>query len=371
MDKLRALQYFVAAAQERSFSGAARQMEVSVPAVARLIGALERSLGVSLFERTVHGLSPTADGTRYLESCLPVLEQLAAADDALRSGAVRPSGTLVVGASPIISQHCILPALPQFHERYPDIHIDVRNVDRPGSPQADAAELLVLYGWPRHPGMVHRPLVSTRALICASPDYWARHGVPRTLEDLERHPCLLFRDQEGTVIDYWEHELDGRKASISAKGWLVSSHRDIILDACMAGMGVARFTDVSIREPLRTGRLVPVLKEWESRHAPPISLMYRASRRRLPRVRAFIDFLTEVFAQMERERTPDLAVRIGPERPPWYKRRHNRASATPREKTASDAAREAAGAPPDDRAGAVPRKGARSGAPGRGGRRTA
>src|SRR3546814_6588564 len=82
-----------------------------------MIGTLGRSLGVSLFGRTVHGLSLTADGSRYLESCQPVLEQLAAADEALRGAAVRPRGTLVVGTSPIISQHCILPALPLFHAR--------------------------------------------------------------------------------------------------------------------------------------------------------------------------------------------------------------------------------------------------------------
>ena len=333
MDKLRALQYFVAAAQERSFSGAARQLDISVPAVARMIGTLERSLGVSLFERTVHGLSLTADGSRYLESCQPVLEQLAAADEALRGAAVRPRGTLVVGTSPIISQHCILPALPLFHARYPDIQIDVRNVDRPTSLDASAAEIMVLYGWPQQPGMVHRHLINTRSLICASPGYWAAHGVPKTMAELKQHNCLLFRDQEGTVIDFWDHERDGQRVAVAVSGWLVSSHRDVILDAAMAGVGVARFTDVSIREPLRTGKLVPVLVDWESKHAPPISAMYRSSQRRLPRVRLFIDFLIEIFARMEHERTPEMIVRLEAERPPWYRRRHDRASATPPEKT--------------------------------------
>jgi len=332
MDKLRALQYFVTAAQERSFSGAARQLDISVPAVARLIGTLERSLGVSLFERTVHGLSLTADGSRYLESCQPVLEQLAAADDALRGAAARPRGTLVVGTSPIISQHCILPALPLFHARYPDIQVDVRNVDRPASPDAGAAEIMVLYGWPQQPGMVHRHLINTRSLICAAPAYWAAHGVPKTMADLKQHDCLLFRDQEGTVIDFWDHERDGQRVAVAVSGWLVSSHRDVILDAAIAGMGVGRFTDVSIREPLRTGKLVPVLVDWESKHAPPISVMYRSSQRRLPRVRLFIDFLIEIFARMEHERTPEMTVRLEAERPPWYRRRHGRASATPPEK---------------------------------------
>jgi DNA-binding transcriptional LysR family regulator len=332
VDKFRALQYFVASARERSFSGAARRLDVSVPAIARLVATLERSLGVTLFDRTVHGLTLTADGSRYLEACQPLLQQLADADEVLRGAVARPRGTLVLGASPILSQHCILPALPNFHVRYPDIHVDVRNVDKPSAADASAAEVIVLYGWPKHADFVHRRLASTRLLICASPSYWAIHGVPQRPKDLEQHPCLLFRDQEGTVIDLWEHERKGEKEAAAVTGWLVSSHRDIILDAAIAGVGVARFTDLSIRVPLQSGKLVPVLVDWDSKHAPPISLLYRSSQRRLPRVRAFVDFLTDLFRRLEAEREPGHAVKIEAERPHWYRRRHDRASATPRDK---------------------------------------
>lgn len=330
MDKLRALQYFVAAAHTRSFSGAARELDVSVPAVARLVSMLEKSLGVNLFERTVHGITLTADGSTYLEACKPLLRQLSAADEVLRGAAQRPKGTLVIGTPTILSQHCILPVLPEFHALYPDIQIDFRTVDKPTAPDAEVSEIQVLYGWPEQQGMIMRRLANTRSLICASPAYWAEHGVPERMKDLEKHPCLLFRDHEGTVIDYWEHEREGEKASASVSGWLVSSHRDVILDAAMEGRGVARFTDLSIREPLRTGRLVPVLVDWESRQSPPIVLLYRASQRRLPRVRLFIDFLAEQFRRMEAERAPHLAVHLPAERPDWYRRRHGRASATPR-----------------------------------------
>lgn len=331
MDKLRALQYFVASARTGSFSGAARELEVSVPAVARLVGALEKQLQLSLFERTVQGLKLTADGVRYYESCKPLLEGLAAMDEALVGAAMRPKGALVLGAPPILSQHCILPALPAFHARFPDIQVDVRTVDRPQAPEADAADVLVLYGWPQQPGMVQRRLAKTRLLICASPAYWASQGVPQRPKDLERHPCLLFRDQEGTVLDLWEHERHGEKEVAAVSGWLVSSHRDVILDAAIAGLGVARFTDLTVRTPLASGQLVPVLLDWESKHAPPINLLYRAHQRRLPRVRAFIEFLVELFARLEAERTPSMAVNVEAERPHWYRRRHGRASATPRD----------------------------------------
>ena len=328
MDKLRALEYFVAAAGERSFSGAARRLDVSTPAVSRLVTTLERSLGVSLFERTAQGLALTADGQGYLERCRPLLRSLAEADEALAGAAARPRGTLVVGAPPILSQHCLLPALPEFHARYPDIQLDVRTVDKPSAPEAEAVEVLVLYGWPEQPGLVHKRVATTRLLICASPAYWAAHGVPRRPRDLERHACLLFRDQEGTILDHWEYERGGHREAAAVSGWLVSTHRDVILDAAIAGVGVARFTDLTIRTPLVSGQLVPVLLDWETKQSPPITLLYRAHQRRTPRVRLFVDFVVETFRRLEAEREPAVASMIPPERPHWYKRRHGRASAS-------------------------------------------
>jgi len=330
VDKLRALQYFVASARAHSFSAAARELDVSVPAIARLVSALEKQLGVNLLDRTPQGIRLTADGATYLNACEPLLRQLSLADETLRGAVAGPKGTLVVGCPTILSQHCILPWLAEFHELYPDIQVDIRTVDKPTALDANVAEVQVLYGWPEHPGLILRRLANTRSLICASPAYWARFGVPQRIKDLERHQCLLFRDHEGTVIDFWEHERNGQRDSASVSGWLVSTHRDDVLDAVIQGQGVGRFTDLSIREPVRKGQLVPVLLEWESRQSPPVNLMYRSSQRRLPRVRLFMDFLVKRFRLLEEEREPELQVHLTPERPDWYRRRHARASATPR-----------------------------------------
>jgi DNA-binding transcriptional LysR family regulator len=328
MDKLRALQYFVAAAQERSFSGAARRMDVSIPAVARLVTSLERSLGATLFERHTQGLTLTPDGVAYLEACQPVLLQLAMADEALSMASARPRGTLVVGAPPFLSQHCLLPALPAFHARHPEIQIDIRTVDRVTAPDAKFAEVLIVYGWPAPSRLVHRRIARTRLLICASPAYWSAHGVPRRPRDLERHACLCFRDQEGTILDFWEYERDGVKEAAEVRPWLVSSHRDVLLDAATAGAGVARFTDLSIPRQLRSGQLVPVLLDWETKQSPPVNLLYRASQKRTPRVRLFVEFATELFRELEAQGAASASVM--PERPVWYRRRHGSASASTR-----------------------------------------
>src|SRR5688572_18777719 len=126
MDKLRALHYFVTAAERGSFTAAARRFEVSVPAVAKLVTALEKSLGARLVNRAARGLTLTADGESYLEACRPLLQELTLADERVNGSAARPRGLLTVGAPSFVAQHCVLPALVDFHARYPDIHVDVR-----------------------------------------------------------------------------------------------------------------------------------------------------------------------------------------------------------------------------------------------------
>src|SRR5262245_58380778 len=126
MDKLRALQYFVAAAQTSSFSAASRRFGVSVAAVAKLVGALERELGMQLFEPHAQGLSITGACSAYLDACQPALEQLASADDLVGASSARTRGTVVVGVQPVIAQECLTAALPRFAALYPEIQLDVR-----------------------------------------------------------------------------------------------------------------------------------------------------------------------------------------------------------------------------------------------------
>jgi DNA-binding transcriptional LysR family regulator len=322
MDKLRALQYFIAAAEEHSLSGAARRLDISVPAVSKLISSLERTLGASLFERTAHGLKLTSSGEIYLEACQPLLDQLDTADEALRATAANVRGTLVIGSPQMLAQHCLLPALPSFHARYPDLQVDIRNVDAATDAGAGSVDLYVVWGWYEPPAdLVQRRVGQSRFVICAAPGYRAAHGVPSRPKELEDHVCILFRTPSGTVHDLWPLERHGVKESVAVKGWLVSSHRDVALDAALAGEGVVRLTDLTIRAHIRSGRLVPVLVDWEMRDAPPIDVLYRPNMRRVPRVRLFIDFVTELFRELEAERGEEAGAQLRTIRPRWWARR--------------------------------------------------
>jgi len=326
VDKLRALQYFVAAAEEGSLSGAARRFEVSIPAVAKMVTSLEKSLRTSLFDRGAHGLSLTADGERYLESCRPILEELLALDETMGSTADRPRGEVVVGGPAFALQNCLGPYLPRFHERYPDIDLDFRITNQVSELDGSPIDVFILFGWHETPDHVQRPLAQSRYLVVASPEYWRAHGTIEHPRDLARHQCFAFRNPRGILLDLWEFERGGEKQSIKVRGWLASSHRNLLVDAAMAGKGVIRSSDLITIPLLQSGRLAPALTDWNALHAPPVSVAYRPRHGRTPRIRVVIDFLTDCFRKLEAQRTE--APIATAQRPEWYERRYNRASSS-------------------------------------------
>ena len=325
MDKLRALQYFVATAHEGSFSGAARGLDVSVQAVAKLVTALENDLEVKLFDRTSQGVTPTAAGSRYLEECVPALEQLHDAEERTKGAAKRSKGTIVVGIQHAIASACVTAALPRFHARFPDIELDIRDFQHVTEEQMRGVDVMLILGWPKVSDLVHRRIGAGRFIVLAAPAYWAAHGVPRRPKDLDHHVCLPIRSVDGTVMDLWTFVRAGEEESALARGWITSSnaHRDVVIDLALAGEGVVRIIEWMNLPEQRAGRLVRALADWESPEAPPVNLLYRTSVRRIPRVKAFIEFATELFQDLDVGRSE----RVTPsERPPWLRRYYGRTS---------------------------------------------
>ena len=327
MDKLRSLQYFVAAAEEKSLSGAARRFGVSTQAVAKLISALEHGLDVRLFERAAHGLTLTASGAAYLQSCLPGLAQLQAADELMRAPSA--PGTVVVGVQHVIAREVLTPALPRFHARYPQISIDVHDFNRVADGQMDGVDVFLVLGWPQANELVLRAIAASRLIAVAAPAYWAAHGMPRHPNELAQHTCLPIRSVDGTIMDLWTFVRGDERAAVRVGGWLVTSnaHRDMVIELARAGEGIAWILDWTNRDDLAAGRLVQALADWESPEAPPVNLMYRPSVRRVARVRLFMDFVSEAFREIESAR--EERVVSGP-RPAWLKRPYGKASASVR-----------------------------------------
>lgn len=330
MDKLRALQYFVAAAEGASLSAAARRYGVSVAAVSKLILALESELKVQLLERRRNGTLLTAAGSAYLEACRPALERLHDADEQATSGSSRIQGSVIVGVQPVIAQEVLTAALPRFNALHPDIQLDVRYFMRPDPIQVQGMDAMLVLGWPKHADdLVCRPIGATTFAVLASPGYWAAHGIPHHPAELEGHNCLCIRSNTGSVMDLWNFRRGEERVPVTARGWLVvdNLHRDMVRDLAIAGQGVVRLLDWHLRpgREVARGLLAPVLTDWVVDEVPPVNLLYPPSARRIPRVRVFIDWVTQLFNEVELERQRPFPPTP---KPRWLMTHRHRASAT-------------------------------------------
>jgi DNA-binding transcriptional LysR family regulator len=295
MDKLKAIQYFLAAAQTGSMSAAARQQDVSLQAIAKLVGALEAHLGTTLFQRSNRGLKLTADGVQYAEACAPILAQLRLADEGLRQARQRLQGTLVVGGTPFFLQHFVVPVLPAFHDSYPDLVLDLRTVVHLDEAAARDCDLLVLHGWFEASDWVRRELPVMPQVTAATPAYWKRHGIPRHPSDLTGHNCLSYRNPYGKLLDLWCYRQARQQGEVTeqvvVRGWLHSNHRDNLLELALRSGGVMRIAHVSEHVDPARGLLVPVLLDWEVMDPPPLAIYFKPELRRTLNLRVFADFV--------------------------------------------------------------------------------
>jgi DNA-binding transcriptional LysR family regulator len=330
MDKLRALEYFIAAADGASLSAAARHHGVSVAAVAKLVGALEMTLKIKLLERRAQGIVLTAAGSAYLESCRPLVAALTEADDVASGAMSRVRGTVVVGVQPVIAQECLTPALPRFLAAHPEVQLDVRYFMQPTEEQVRGVDVMLVVGWPKVDDFVQRRLGAVSYVVCAAPSYWAEHGVPRHPSELAQHNCLCVRSaQTGAVMDLWRFQRGDEEVAVTARGTVVvdNVHRD----CCATWWWLAWVWAVSWNGTPNTthaaaGALVPALRDWVSPEVPPVTLLHPPSVRRVQRVRLFIDWVVQLFAEIEHQRHVPLGASGVPR---WLTAKRPRASAVP------------------------------------------
>jgi DNA-binding transcriptional LysR family regulator len=300
---MRAMEYFVRVVEAGSFAAAAREFDVSPPAVTKAIAALEHELGVPLLRRTSRHLSLTADGELLFPACTNALAELRTAESRLSSNQIRASGKLQIGMARIVGQY-VAPFLSEFVARLPGITLDVRVVSTPKAPLAAQVDVLVFVGWPEDTEMIAKRIAQTRFVTCASPAYWQAHGTPQDPEELRGHSCLAFRTPWDVVLDLWKYQRGKEVRSVAIEPRIVADDRDWIIQAAIRGAGVVRIADLAARQVFEQGLLQPVLSGWEALEAPPVYVMYR--RRPPARVRAFVDFLAELFANPEASRQTNV-----------------------------------------------------------------
>lgn len=332
MDKLRALQYAVLAAEGGSLSHVARCLDITPAAVSKQIGALERELGFRLFDRHSNGLVLTAPGSAYLDACRAGLQQLELAEESARQSVSALQGTVVVGVMPSVAQEVLCDALPQFHALHPGIRIDLRYFMQRTKEQLEGVDVTLSVGWPNDDGgLVARSLGAVGLLVCASPEYLRRNAPIRHPSDLAHHPCLVLRGRRDTLRNLWRFRRGEEQVDVPVQGWICSDngHRDTLLRLATAGHGFVRLLDWRTRpdSELATGKVLPVLTDWESVDVPGVYLHYPPTVRKTPRVRAFIEFAEKLFGGLG----ASLSASPAPsDRPSWLASRHRKVGWTAR-----------------------------------------
>jgi LysR family transcriptional regulator, regulator for bpeEF and oprC len=227
----------------------------------------------------------------------------------------RASGKLVVGMQKAFG-HFVAP----FLAHHPGLTLDLRFVRNPKDPLASLVDVLVFIGWIENIDMVAKRTGQTRYVTCASPAYLKAHGSPQDPDELRGHDSLALRSAWGAVLDLWKYQRREEVRSVALEPRIVSDDMDWMIEAAVRGAGVVRLIDLKTRPFLEQGLLEPVLGDWEALEAPPIHVMYRRGSRPSARVRAFVDFVSEVCANLEAWRRGAGQTRFAPvPMPLWFR----------------------------------------------------
>src|SRR5260370_5864387 len=258
MDRLRAFEVFATVVGEGSFSRAADKLETSPANVTRYVNELEASLGARLLNRTSRRLRVTETGKTRYDKALSILEDVAEAEAIASSAALQPGGRLRVNAPLSFGILHLAPLWPRFMTRYPDIELDISLVDRVVDLVEEGYDLAVRISRGGSPALVSRKLATTRHLICASPDYVARHVAPESPEDLNRHACIAYTYSDSA--DEWRLVDDaGQVRSALGRNIMRTNNCGTAPAAALARLGLLRQPTFLIAYDFRHGPLMPLL----------------------------------------------------------------------------------------------------------------
>lgn len=284
---------FVQVAEQRSFRRAAEQLGLSAAALSKAVAKLEDELGVRLFDRTTRRVEPTAEGELFLARCRTALASVREGRELVAEAQKVARGELTVSL-PFILGPWLIERLPRFCARYPALRLQLRFSDRLSKLVDEHIDVALRMGALGDSSTIARKLMDTRWVCVAAPGYLARKPAPREPSELAAHDCLAFHGPRGAVID-WTFRARPRSRELVGHAFaprLVVDQGERLVDAALVGLGVAQVLEFMVVDHLREGRLVAVLDEW-SCAGPPIHALCKPGQRKVPKVRALLDFLAE------------------------------------------------------------------------------
>jgi DNA-binding transcriptional LysR family regulator len=283
---------FSAVVDAGTFAAASELMGMSPPGVSRAIARLERRLKIRLFNRTTRAVSLTEEGRRFYEQVMPHLRGMEEAAAAATGGAATVRGKLRINLDPVFSRIILGPKLDEFMDAHPQLELEFIARDQLGDLIMDGFDLALRFGEPRSSSLIARKLLDTAVVTVAAPTYLARRGRPAEPQELGHgvHRCLEFRNPETGKPYPWEFHRKRKKLVVETNGRLTVNDPSALLNACLAGSGVAQMLLLGADLLIREGRLVNLFPDWPDERFPLYA--YHPSRHHMPaKTRVFLDFI--------------------------------------------------------------------------------
>ncbi|MFJ4257631.1 MULTISPECIES: LysR family transcriptional regulator [Pseudomonas] len=290
MDQIHLMKVFVAVGELESFAAAARRLDISPAAVTRAVSALEDQLGVKLLLRTTRSVRLTEAGGRYLEDTRHILASINEANAAAAGINATPKGDLAVTAPILFGKKFVMPCIVRYLQQYPEVDVSAYFLDRVVNMVEEGMDVAVRIGPLPDSGLKALRVGKVRRMLCASPDYLARHGVPKHPSDLAGHAVIGTTNLSPRAG--WRFGVTEEPTMVRMKPRLTVTSNDGAIAAASGGLGIARLLSYQVADELADGQLQVILAEYEE--APwPIHVLHRESKYGSAKVRAFIDMLAQ------------------------------------------------------------------------------
>jgi LysR family transcriptional activator of dmlA len=295
MEALSELTLFSLVAKNGSLSAAARELNVTPPAVSKRLAQLESRLGVRLLNRTTRRLSLTNEGEVYLANVRRILADIDELERVVSSSRAAPKGLLRVNATLGFGRTYIAPVVSAFAKRYPEVEVQLQLTDRPLNLAEEAFDVGIRFGELPDARLIARKVSANRRFLCAAPAYLKKFGYPKVPDDLARHNCIVLR-QNDAAYGIWRFARGRKTDTVKVRGALSSNDGEVALTWALDGHGILMRAEWDIAKYLRSGRLQLVLEEYS---LPPadIHAVYPERHNLSAKVRVFVEFLVAQFQE--------------------------------------------------------------------------
>lgn len=293
MDTLEGMRTFVAVARCGSFTTAAQKLGRSTALVSKYVGQLEERLQVRLLERTTRSLRLTDIGETYLRRAEELLAQIDELEGSLEQKHAAPSGTLVISAPVTFGEHYVATVVSKFVCQYVGVSVDLRLTDRFVNLIDEGVDLAVRIAELPDSSMIARHLCPARIVYCAAPSYLKRRGHPKIPGDLGEHDCIF--DRNFRHPGAWPFQIDGKRTFVKINGRVMVNSAEAARAVALEGAGIALIPSYAIGGDLRTGRLIPLLVEYEALSLN-VYAVYPHRQHLAGKTRAIVNMLVEMFS---------------------------------------------------------------------------